>query len=160
VEPNESARNIALLCFVNEPSEFVSAQLSSTLLDFRFVMALFPVYTSRAHFHYSGYSYNWFGSSILATNSSSTMQLHFTNSCSLRYSIPAIHSENSDRIAKFQNRSSTQSMFRTFSKTRARKYSIEQAEPEPSTDAITSKLSHVVFCMNANPQKRWKFIYN
>jgi len=28
---------------------------------------------------------------------------------------------------------------------------IQQAETEPSTDAITRKLSHVVFLMNANP---------
>jgi hypothetical protein len=39
-------------------------------------------------------SCNWHGSFMLATSSPSTMQFRFTNSCSLRQSIPAIHSEN------------------------------------------------------------------
>jgi hypothetical protein len=101
-------------------------------------------------------SCNWRGSFILATSSPSTMSFSFTKPCSLRHSIPAIHSKNFHRVAKLQKRNNTQSMFRTFSKKRARKCSTQQAEPY--TDATTSKLSHAVFFYESEPVKRWTFI--
>jgi len=130
--------------------------LQATLLQcISFVMALFPMYMSSApQFHSSGDSRKWCGSFILSASNPSTMQFLFSKSGSLRYCIPAIHSENSRRITKFQEQKQHSvngfELF-FFPKQWVRKYIIQQAEPETSTVAITRKLSYVVFFMNSNP---------